>query len=259
MSISRTNKTGVFSGSTLKILACIFMTFDHVGLMLFPTVGIFRAIGRLAFPIFAYFIAEGCHYTKHRLKRFLMIFGIGIIYLGFYYFFDGELYGSIFLTFSVSIILIYLLDLCKSYTFRDFAVYKLIISILLFAAALVAARLVSKLMSFDYGFVGMLVPVAVSFFDFKDLPVPAWLSRLDCLPVRVIMLAVALIPLCIRSAHIKMDVFGLELSIQWFSLLVIPLLAFYNEKPGIRQLKYAFYLFYPLHLAVIEGIYLLTR
>ena len=46
-------------------------------------------------------------------------------------------------------------------------------------------------------------------------------------------------------------------AIQWCSLLTLPLLALYNGQRGKGQMKYFFYLYYPLHLAVIYGISLL--
>ena len=51
----RINKTG------LKIIALISMTVDHFGCLFFPQIYIFRYIGRLAMPLFAYMIAEGCY------------------------------------------------------------------------------------------------------------------------------------------------------------------------------------------------------
>ena len=61
------------SAAALKCLAALFMLVDHIG-MVFPTMltelglptwadGLPRLIGRLAFPIFAYFVAEGCRRT----------------------------------------------------------------------------------------------------------------------------------------------------------------------------------------------------
>ena len=46
------------SNNQLKILAMIAMTLDHVGVYLFPQVLWLRIVGRLAFPIYAFMIAE---------------------------------------------------------------------------------------------------------------------------------------------------------------------------------------------------------
>lgn len=66
------------SSSMLKIIACAIMLLDHIGASLFPEVGWIRLIGRLAFPIFAYLIAEGYSRTKNFSKYLsrLMIFGL---------------------------------------------------------------------------------------------------------------------------------------------------------------------------------------
>ena len=60
-----------FKGLTnnqLKIIAMITMLIDHIGIVLFPQIKIFRIIGRFAFPIFAYMLAEGCTNTKNKKK-----------------------------------------------------------------------------------------------------------------------------------------------------------------------------------------------
>ena len=48
------------SGNALKFIAAFCMALDHVGLVLFPRVEVFRILGRLALPLFAYMLAEGC-------------------------------------------------------------------------------------------------------------------------------------------------------------------------------------------------------
>lgn len=42
--------------------------------------------------------------------------------------------------------------------------------------------------------------------------------------------------------------------IQVHALLSLPLLLLYSGKRGKVNLKYFFYIFYPLHLAVLQGI-----
>ena len=103
-------KGKLFSGNTLKIIGCIFMLIDHIGLFLLPNVAILRYIGRIAYPIFAFMLAEGCTFTKNRLKHFLLIFGMAIIIQVVYFLAIKDYSFSIFLVFSISIILIYLYD-----------------------------------------------------------------------------------------------------------------------------------------------------
>ena len=60
----QTKKFAGLTGNQLKLLALFAMTCDHVGLQLLPQFIILRIIGRLAAPLFAYMIAEGCRYTQ---------------------------------------------------------------------------------------------------------------------------------------------------------------------------------------------------
>ena len=93
----------------LKIIACISMLIDHIGFILFPNIEILRLIGRIAMPIFAFFIGEGCLYTKDRKKYFLRVFVLGIFCQAVYIaesiitHSDGWAYLNILLTFSVAI------------------------------------------------------------------------------------------------------------------------------------------------------------
>ena len=73
------------TATQLKYLAAVFMVIDHVGMLFEPLSGLFprdslwyyafRYVGRLAFPIFAYFVAEGCRrthdYTAYLKRLFL--------------------------------------------------------------------------------------------------------------------------------------------------------------------------------------------
>ena len=100
------------SAAALKYLAALFMLVDHMGVV-FPTMLsdmglptwadlLPRLIGRLAFPIFAYFVAEGCRRTRF-FSRYL-------IRLGLFAFLSqvpftlatGTLGGSVILTFFLA-------------------------------------------------------------------------------------------------------------------------------------------------------------
>lgn len=61
------------TGSAIKLIAIIAMLIDHIGAVFFPQHMFLRAIGRIAFPIFSYFIAEGFYYTRSRTKYLLRL------------------------------------------------------------------------------------------------------------------------------------------------------------------------------------------
>lgn len=50
----------------LKWIGILSMVIDHVGYIFFPEEEWFRSVGRLAFPIFAYLIAEGTLRTSNK-------------------------------------------------------------------------------------------------------------------------------------------------------------------------------------------------
>lgn len=69
----------------LQLIAIIAMTIDHLAWLIFPGYPteaiplIMHIIGRLAFPIMAYFIAEGYHYTRNKNKYMLRILIFALI------------------------------------------------------------------------------------------------------------------------------------------------------------------------------------
>ncbi len=217
------------TGNMLKILAAIFMTIDHIGVMLFPRIRLLRIAGRLALPIFAFMIAEGCHYTRNRRKYFGTVFGLGTVCQAVYYFFDGSLYFSILITFSLSILIIYALQYCRQ--------QKTPASFLVFAGAVILVYWLNRRFTIDYGFWGCMLPV------FAALPHKAkhdsHVTRILCLGIGLFLLAENL---------------G---GIQFWSLLALPLLLCYNGTRGKANLKYFFYIFYPAHLVILEGIAML--
>lgn len=62
----------------LKLIAAVTMFIDHIGAVLFPDILMFRIIGRISFPLFAYCLVVGFLYTSN-IKKYalrLLIFGI---------------------------------------------------------------------------------------------------------------------------------------------------------------------------------------
>lgn len=216
------NKLKFLSGNALKLFALVFMTIDHVGYLLLDNYIPFRIIGRLAFPIFAYMIAEGCKHTKNRARYLLTVFLTGAAFQIFYSIAERSLYMNIFITFSFSIALIYLFDWAKSMNVAAAFGAPVLALCAVFLIAFSLPAVTNNFFRLDYDFVGILIPVAV-YFAKKPL-------------LKLVLLAVLL---AILSATLA--------KIQFFSLLSIPLLALYNGKRGKLNLKYLFYTYYPLH------------
>lgn len=61
----------------LKLIAFLTMAIDHTGALLFPEVRMFRTIGRIAFPIFAWLLVQGFIHTSNRKK-----YGLRFLYFG---------------------------------------------------------------------------------------------------------------------------------------------------------------------------------
>jgi len=95
------------TGNQLKIIAVLAMTIDHIGVMIFPKVLFLRIIGRLAFPIFAYMLAEGCVYTRSKTKYALSIFIVALLCQIVYFVTTSSIGQSIFTTLLMSLLLIF--------------------------------------------------------------------------------------------------------------------------------------------------------
>ena len=65
------NRQRRLSSLDLKILAAVTMLIDHLGITLFPQAVWMRCVGRLAFPLFAFLIAEGFCRTRS-FQRYLL-------------------------------------------------------------------------------------------------------------------------------------------------------------------------------------------
>jgi len=226
-------KNGCLTGNQLKIIALITMTCDHVGKELLQDLAILQIIGRLAFPIFAYMIAEGAQYTRNRRKYLLTMAGLALVCQIVYFVAMGSLYQCVLVTFSLSIGLIYLFDHARSE--RTPAAWAIAVT------ALVTVYFVSEQLPMvlshtdfmiDYGFAGIMLPVVV--YPLRN----KW--------EKLVAATLVLIMMCIPDG-----------GIQWYSLLSVVLLALYNGKRGKRKLKNLFYIYYPLHLAAIYVISLL--
>ena len=214
------------TSNQLKLLAMLTMTIDHIGVQLFPGILWLRIVGRLAFPIYAYMIAEGCAHTRNRRKYLLQMAGLALLCQLVYFFAMGSLFQCILVTFTLSILLIYACDTGS----------RPLTALALLGVAFVTVALPRLLpgtdFAIDYGFFGVLVPVAAYLGETRRK--------------KLLFTAGALVVLA-----------WLVGGIQWYSLAALLPLALYGGQRGKRRMKWLFYLYYPLHLAAIYGISLL--
>ena len=218
------------NATRLKVIGIVSMTIDHIGYFLFPQMTVLRIIGRLAYPIFAYMIAEGCRYTRNKVRYLCTVLAIAGVCSAVTYFAERSLYQSIFTTFSCAMILIFSLTAAKEATERAEKIFWGVCTMMLVFLyfAVFQLRMIPGLET-DYGFLGIITPVLV------------WLGR-----SKAEKLAGLTLGLCLLSAELG--------TVQFFSLAAVILLYFYNGERGNHSLKWAFYAYYPLHIAVLYGI-----
>ncbi len=233
----------------IKIIASISMLLDHTGMILFPDVLWLRIAGRIALPLYALCIAEGFRHTRSRVKYFLRIFILGALCQVVYFFVSSEPYLGILITFSLSIMLLCLLDAllcaCKGHknpvsdllgkvfgrTLPRPA--NIVICAMLLALGFAGVLLLNHFIAVDYGLTGVLLPVLIYLGGSGR-----W-GKFGGAAAGTVMLA------CNLEGSMTPRV--------WSLLALLPL-ALYNGKPGKYKLKYFFYIFYPAHLVLLYAI-----
>lgn len=215
------------SNNQLKILAMIAMTLDHIGAQLFPQVLWLRVIGRLAFPIYAFMIAEGCRHTRNGIRYLGSLAIMAVVCQVVYFVAMGSLYQCIMVTFSLSVALILLIKNAQArQNFFSWLWVALATAAVLFLCHGLPQLLPGTDYRVDYDFIGVMTPVLV-YLCARKLP-------------QLLMLGGCLAAMCYGSWE------G-----QVFALLAVPLIALYNGTRGKWKLKWFFYFFYPVHLVLI--------
>jgi len=210
----------------LKITAIVTMVIDHVGNILYPDLLFLQIIGRLSFPIFAYLIVLGVESTKKPRKYMLTLLLFALIsQLPYFLAFDIQPFERLNILFSL------LLSAVTIYFYNKkspLAFVPLLLSIILPTEG-------------SY----YVVLTAVGMKLLKDTP------KLG---------ALVLFALNIQFLLISSDI---HTQIQILSLFAVPLILLHvknwlkkeiiiPEKSLVYSIrKYAFYLFYPLHLALL--------
>ena len=224
------------NGFHLKLIAICTMLIDHMGYTLFPGVMWLRCVGRVAFPIFCFLIAEGCVYTHDRKKYALRLLVFALLSeIPFNLMNSGMIWDpydqNVLWTLLTGALVCWLID---------WALKKCTpLSFVLTGAAMVAAYWLLEAFRTDYGGWGMLLVAA--FYGVHRAPSGA---------------VVKMIAQAFGLAFFSIGVMGGYLSIELWSLAALVPIWLYNGQRGFshKAVQYGFYAFYPVHILVLSLI-----
>ena len=264
---------------TLKIIALVAMILDHAAIVFPRHIPLeFRAVGRLAWPIFAYLLAEGFRHTKDPNKFLLRLgvlalisqipYSIAIAWAGQqdwqqgyqgYQYYQGYVswVQSISFTFTVNTNIFYTLFLGGAaivlYERLNAKGYKSLV----YVGAILLAALLAELLTADYGGMGVLFIFTMYIITDRGRRLVAMVafSLSQFIPLVLLYFAGNIgdfqLEITQRGTNIMLLMVG-------FTLFSVMLTAFYNGKRG-RDMKWLFYAAYPVHLVVLAVMVILLN
>ncbi|MGM9873652.1 MAG: TraX family protein [Bacilli bacterium] len=284
------------SSFIIRILAFLFMTIDHIGYLMemyysssqiLEIANVFRIIGRFALPLFIFLIVEGFFHTKNVKKYFYRLLGMALIIS------IGEMFalyvmemnlseGNIFIDLTLCLLMIWALDNKKIYI-KLLAILPIAYSILcgvsyclefgnninvIFLPDYIRMQYYwySILLCLGFYFAKKLTRFMFSTFypstkDEKDL------SKYDKnyqiyenLISITFLVAVNLIHYFIYKNIPQRFVF-VDYEVQLYAMMSGIFILLYNGKGGYssKVTKIINYLYYPVHLLVLYGIFMLIN
>ena len=266
------------SAFILKIIALLVMFADHIGVVFDPLTDVIllREIGRVAFPIFIFFIAEGCRHTRNiklymwRLGLFAMIseipfdlasadfqggaqaFNITAL--------DFMAHQNVFFTFFLGVLCVYIYQTLSEGIDR-----------LLCIVLIPAVIYLGDFLRADYGSVGVMFVFILYILPYtrkEGVQPPVMSGRSKFYRIAALFCLLFYLYIIERFnfhyARLLLNNNGLPALIEKAPNLLAPysvsfliygcislfLLSFYNGKRG-RPLKWLFYAAYPAHLLML--------
>ena len=210
----------------IKLLALLTMLIDHIGVILLKDIIIFRLIGRLAMPLYAYCIARGFYFSKQHgtLKKYISnILALTLISEIPYCLIVQYPAINIGFTWLSAITILFVLESNMDRP-KKYLVAWLIV---LFAYSL------DRIISFDYGIYGLMTAVAMYYLMVKQES-----------PVMMFIVSIILWIFYILFIDRSFE--------QFYAVFAVLFIAFLNPLDNIIRIpKSVYYWFYPLHMMIL--------
>lgn len=223
-------KIQILNGAQLKYIAFLSMLIDHINkALIWPNLqgdgilstisSVFDVIGRIAFPLFSFFIVEGFFRTHDKKKYFLNLLIFAFISEIPYDMFSSKVIlefrlNNVLFSLALSLITIWILDVFRNIYEKNLGKAWIFFSIPL----LTIMYFVSNFVSGDYDFHAIMT--AFVFYILYDRP----LAGAICAYLTIVS--------------------------EVWSILGFGLTVLYNGERGIQN-KIFNYLFYPVHLLIL--------
>lgn len=220
------------SGSALKIIAIVSMVIDHCAYFILepetPIYDMMRCFGRVAFPVFAYLIAEGFANTRNRMRYFLTLMAFAIVSEFPWFLLNGyDFTHNVIFTLAIGVVALSACDRLCEHGPLCFA------SVILFAS-------LAWCFGTDYDWRGVLMIVV--FYMLRFQTIRPWIERHS---------------FHIHSQTVLQIIFAFPLMLHYGltgALLASMVIFLYDGTRGCIKgpvAKYSFYTVYPLHLLLI--------
>lgn len=220
----------------LKLIACLSMLIDHAA-YIFGGVWKWRAVGRLAFPIYCFLLVEGaCHTRSPRKYALRLAIAAVISEFAFDFAFYGRLnWGrqNVMLTMLLGILALEMMKHCSDLPRK-------ILAAIPFAMA-------ADLFCTDYSGYGVMLIALFGVLRDEHWKWPA--------------LAAGMAVLFWLMPSSRVNLLGFYVPVQMFGLASLAPIALYSGEKLTRNkaAQWAFYLFYPVHMVLLRLLWMVVR
>lgn len=239
--IDKAKKIQFLNSNTLRLVAVLLMVSDHIWATAMSFGNWMTYIGRMAFPIFAFQIAEGFVHTKNFKKYALRLLAFALISeIPFNLFYSSRWFNpyhqNVMFTLLLGLLAIKIIDNLK----KDISPKNIGKSLLWLALIAVGGTLGFV----DYGFLGVLT--VVMFYLCRGYRFTPILQLIGMILINIVFF---------EGQVFIFDVFGktVEIPSQGFAVFSLIPIWLYNGKKGksSKVLQYGFYAFYPVHMLIL--------